>query len=89
MLTSINKEGTKKGFDIELNKKISETVKIPNIRSTFPCEAFITWLFLHRLSCKFVSQSMRSSAQAGKANAFMVKCKKTANVIIGLNIIAF
>ncbi len=31
MLTSIDKEGTKKGFDIELNKKISEVVKIPII----------------------------------------------------------
>tara|TARA_B100001248_G_C27343000_1_gene437284 strand:- start:224 stop:985 length:762 start_codon:yes stop_codon:yes gene_type:complete len=33
MLTSINKEGTKKGFDIELNNKISQTVNIPIISS--------------------------------------------------------
>ena len=33
MLTSIDKEGTKKGFDIELNKKISESVNIPIISS--------------------------------------------------------
>lgn len=31
MVTSIDKEGTKKGFDIELNQRISETVKIPII----------------------------------------------------------
>lgn len=33
MLTSIDKEGTKKGFDIELNNKISEVVSIPIISS--------------------------------------------------------
>lgn len=33
MLTSIDKEGTKKGFDIELNKKVSELVNIPVISS--------------------------------------------------------
>ena len=33
MLTSIDKEGTKKGFDIELNKKVSEVVNIPIISS--------------------------------------------------------
>lgn len=33
MLTSIDKEGTKKGFDIELNKAVSEVVSIPIISS--------------------------------------------------------
>ena len=33
MLTSIDKEGTKKGFDIELNNKVSEAVNIPIISS--------------------------------------------------------
>lgn len=33
MLTSIDREGTKKGFDIELNKKVSEVVSIPIISS--------------------------------------------------------
>jgi len=33
MLTSIDKEGTKKGFDIELNKMVSEAVNIPIISS--------------------------------------------------------
>ena len=33
MLTSINKEGTRKGFDIEINNKISQTVNIPIISS--------------------------------------------------------
>ncbi len=33
MLTSIDKEGTKKGFDIELNKAVSEAVAIPIISS--------------------------------------------------------
>ena len=33
MLTSIDKEGTKKGFDIDLNKKVSEVVSIPIISS--------------------------------------------------------
>lgn len=33
MITSIDKEGTKKGFDIELNNKVSETVSIPIISS--------------------------------------------------------
>ena len=33
MLTSIDKEGTKKGFDIELNKRVSESVSIPIISS--------------------------------------------------------
>lgn len=33
MLTSIDKEGTKKGFDIELNKKVSKAVTIPIISS--------------------------------------------------------
>lgn len=33
MLTSIDKEGTKKGFDIELNKRVSEVVSIPIISS--------------------------------------------------------
>ena len=33
MLTSIDKEGTKKGFDIELNNKVSEVVNIPIISS--------------------------------------------------------
>lgn len=33
MLTSINKEGTKKGFDIDLNKKVAEVVSIPIISS--------------------------------------------------------
>ena len=33
MLTSIDKEGTKKGFDIELNKAVSEAVSIPIISS--------------------------------------------------------
>ena len=33
MLTSIDKEGTKKGFDIELNKKVSTALTIPLICS--------------------------------------------------------
>lgn len=33
MLTSIDKEGTKKGFDIELNKEVSMVVNIPIISS--------------------------------------------------------
>lgn len=33
MLTSIDKEGTKKGFDIELNKAVSKAVTIPIISS--------------------------------------------------------
>ena len=33
MLTSIDKEGTKKGFDIELNKIVSQVVTIPIISS--------------------------------------------------------
>ncbi|QKJ22261.1 imidazole glycerol phosphate synthase subunit HisF [Poseidonibacter lekithochrous] len=33
MLTSIDKEGTKRGFDIELNKAVSEIVSIPVISS--------------------------------------------------------
>jgi cyclase len=33
MLTSIDKEGTKRGFDIELNKIVSEAVNIPIISS--------------------------------------------------------
>ena len=33
MLTSIDKEGTKKGFDNELNKIVSEIVTIPIISS--------------------------------------------------------
>jgi len=33
MLTSINEEGTKKGFDIELNNRISQAVNIPIISS--------------------------------------------------------
>ena len=33
MLTSIDKEGTKKGFDIDLNKAVSEAVTIPIIAS--------------------------------------------------------
>lgn len=33
MLTSIDMEGTKKGFDIELNKAVSEAVSIPVIAS--------------------------------------------------------
>ena len=33
MLTSIDKEGTKKGFDIELNNKVSQVVNIPIISS--------------------------------------------------------
>ena len=33
MLTSIDKEGTKKGFDIELNKKVSDALTIPLICS--------------------------------------------------------
>lgn len=33
MLTSIDKEGTKRGFDIELNKMVSEVVTIPIISS--------------------------------------------------------
>lgn len=33
MLTSIDKEGTKKGFDIELNKMVSQLVTIPVISS--------------------------------------------------------
>ena len=33
MLTSIDKEGTKKGFDIELNKMVSKVVTIPIISS--------------------------------------------------------
>lgn len=33
MLTSIDKEGTKKGFDIELNKAVSKAVTIPVISS--------------------------------------------------------
>ena len=33
MLTSIDKEGTKKGFDVELNKRVSEAVTIPIISS--------------------------------------------------------
>lgn len=33
MLTSIDKEGTKKGFDVELNKFVSEIVSIPLISS--------------------------------------------------------
>ena len=33
MLTSIDKEGTKKGYDIELNKRVSEVVTIPIISS--------------------------------------------------------
>lgn len=33
MLTSIDKEGTKKGFDIELNKRVSEVITIPIISS--------------------------------------------------------
>jgi len=33
MLTSIDKEGTKKGFDIELNKMVSQVVTIPIISS--------------------------------------------------------
>jgi cyclase len=33
MLTSIDKEGTKKGFDIELNKKVSDALTIPLISS--------------------------------------------------------
>lgn len=33
MLTSIDKEGTKKGFDIELNKAVSQAVLIPVISS--------------------------------------------------------
>ncbi|MDA7502985.1 imidazole glycerol phosphate synthase cyclase subunit [bacterium] len=33
MLTSIDKEGTKKGFDLELNKMVSELVNIPLISS--------------------------------------------------------
>ncbi|MDB4356230.1 imidazole glycerol phosphate synthase cyclase subunit [Akkermansiaceae bacterium] len=33
MLTSIDKEGTKKGFDLELNKMVSELVTIPLISS--------------------------------------------------------
>lgn len=33
MLTSIDKEGTKKGFDIELNKIVSESINIPIISS--------------------------------------------------------
>lgn len=33
MLTSIDKEGTQKGFDIELNKMVSESITIPIISS--------------------------------------------------------
>jgi len=33
MLTSIDKEGTKKGFDLELNDAVSQTVSIPVISS--------------------------------------------------------
>ncbi|EDZ62872.1 imidazole glycerol phosphate synthase, cyclase subunit HisF [Sulfurimonas gotlandica GD1] len=33
MLTSIDKEGTKKGFDLELNKAVAELVNIPVISS--------------------------------------------------------
>jgi len=33
MLTSINSEGTKKGFDLELNKAVGEAVSIPVIAS--------------------------------------------------------
>ena len=33
MLTSIDQEGTKKGFDLELNKAVNETVSIPVIAS--------------------------------------------------------
>ena len=33
MLTSIDKEGTKKGFDIELNQAVSKSVSIPIISS--------------------------------------------------------
>jgi len=33
MLTSIDKEGTKRGFDVELNKMVSESVNIPIISS--------------------------------------------------------
>jgi len=33
MLTSIDKEGTKKGFDLELNQLVSKTVSIPIISS--------------------------------------------------------
>ena len=33
MLTSIDKEGTKKGFDIELNQVVSEAISIPIISS--------------------------------------------------------
>lgn len=33
MLTSIDQEGTRKGFDLELNKKVSELVNIPIISS--------------------------------------------------------
>ena len=33
LLTSVDKEGTRKGFDYELIKKISETAKVPIIAS--------------------------------------------------------
>ena len=33
LLTSMDRDGTKKGFDNELNRKVSETVKIPVIAS--------------------------------------------------------
>lgn len=33
MLTSIDQEGTKKGFDLELNKKVSDIISIPVISS--------------------------------------------------------
>ena len=33
MLTSIDSEGTKKGFDLELNKAVGEVVSLPVIAS--------------------------------------------------------
>ena len=33
MITSIDNEGTKKGFDLELNKIISESISVPIISS--------------------------------------------------------
>ena len=33
LLTSVDQDGTQKGFDVELNKKISEAVNIPVIAS--------------------------------------------------------
>ena len=49
LLTSMDRDGTKKGFDLDLTKKISESVSIPVVASGGVTDLIILLMVLKRV----------------------------------------